>query len=141
MDEVFDITLGHRRLKWCCWKYSPLWRCCLPSLAFTAQSRIRWLNGLRRWAFVGRWERNRVTFLRLILRQALGLTLAGVAVGLSGAFALTRAMQTLLFQVSPIDPATFTCVAVGFVIVALAASFIPASHALRIDPMAALRYE
>ncbi|HYL73612.1 MAG TPA: ABC transporter permease [Bryobacteraceae bacterium] len=77
--------------------------------------------------------------LKLVLGQGLGLTLAGVVLGIGGAFALTRVMKTLLFQVSATDPLTFAGIALLFVIVALAASYIPAWRASRIDPMAALR--
>jgi putative ABC transport system permease protein len=77
--------------------------------------------------------------LRLVLRQGLALSLAGVTIGVAGAFALTRVMKNLLFHVTATDPATFAGIAVVFIIVALAASYIPARRAARIDPMAALR--
>jgi putative ABC transport system permease protein len=77
--------------------------------------------------------------LKLVLRQGLYLALAGIAIGIGGAFALTRTMKTQLFQVDATDPATFAIIAVLFVVVALAASFIPAVRASRIDPMTALR--
>ncbi len=77
--------------------------------------------------------------LRLVIGQGLALALAGIAVGLGGAFALTRVMQTLLFDVSATDPTTFAGIALFFLLVALAASYIPARRAARIDPMAALR--
>ncbi len=77
--------------------------------------------------------------LRLVLSQALGLTLGGVAIGVGGAFALTRVLNSLLFHVSGADPATFIGVSLLFVLVALAAGYIPARRATRIDPLAALR--
>jgi len=77
--------------------------------------------------------------LRLVVGQGIGLALAGVAVGIGGAVALTRVMKGLLFHVSATDPATFAGIAVLFIIVALAASCIPAHRATRIDPMEALR--
>ena len=77
--------------------------------------------------------------LWLVVGQGLALTLAGIAIGLGGAFAATRVLQTFLFQVSPTDPATFVGIALFFLAVALAASYIPARRAARIDPMAALR--
>jgi len=77
--------------------------------------------------------------LRVIIRQGLLLTLAGIAIGLIGASALTRVMKAVLFHVSATDPATFAGVALLFLLVALAASYIPARRATRIDPMAALR--
>ena len=63
----------------------------------------------------------------------------GIALGLTGALALTRALSSLLYGVGATDPATFAAVALLFLVVALAASYIPARRATRIDPMAALR--
>jgi len=77
--------------------------------------------------------------IRLMLGQGLGLTLIGIALGIGGAFALTRVMKKLLFDISATDPATFAGIALLFIVVGLAASFIPALRASRIDPMAALR--
>ena len=62
-----------------------------------------------------------------------------MAAGIGGAFALTRVMKNLLFQVNATDPKTFAAIGLLFVVVALAASYIPARRATRIDPMAALR--
>jgi putative ABC transport system permease protein len=77
--------------------------------------------------------------LGLVVGQGIRLALAGVAVGIAAAFGLTRLMTTVLFHVTPTDPATFVAVALLFLLVALAASYIPARRATRIDPMAALR--
>ena len=79
--------------------------------------------------------------LRLVLGQGARLALIGVLIGAAGAFALTQLMRTLLFEVSPNDPWTFGNVAVLLTLVALAASYIPARRATRVDPMVALRYE
>jgi ABC-type antimicrobial peptide transport system permease subunit len=77
--------------------------------------------------------------LRLVIAQGLGLTLIGVGFGVVGALAVTRLAQSLLFHTSPTDPATFTTIALLFVVVALLASYVPARRATRIDPMTALR--
>jgi ABC-type antimicrobial peptide transport system permease subunit len=77
--------------------------------------------------------------LRLVMGQCLGLSLAGIATGIAGALALTHVMESLLFQVSTTDPATFVSVAVLFLLVALSASYVPARRATRIEPMSALR--
>jgi putative ABC transport system permease protein len=81
-----------------------------------------------------------VDILQLVLGQALGLTLAGAVLGIGAAFALTRVMKSLLFQVSATDPLTFAGITVLLLLVALAASYIPARRATRIDPTAALRF-
>ncbi len=78
---------------------------------------------------------------RMVLRQGMLLAVAGVVLGLAGALALTRSMRALLFGIAATDAATYTTVAVLLALVALAASYIPARRAARIDPMACLRSE
>ncbi len=79
--------------------------------------------------------------LKLVLKDGLGLAVIGVAVGLAGAFALTRLMTSLLFAVKPTDAATFVVVAVCLLVTALLACYIPARRATKVDPLVALRYE
>ncbi len=79
--------------------------------------------------------------LKLMLRQGMGLTLIGVAIGLAAALALTRVMKSLLFNVSATDPATFVCITLLLVIVAILAIYIPARRATKVDPLMALRHE
>ena len=79
--------------------------------------------------------------LRLVMRDGAKIALFGIALGMAGAFALTRLMASLLFEVKPTDPATFADVAILLALVALAACYIPARRAMRVDPMVALRYE
>ena len=76
---------------------------------------------------------------RLFVREGAGLTLIGVACGLAGAVAVTRALSTLLFGVTTTDPLTFAAVAALLALVALLASYLPARRAARVDPMSALR--
>ncbi|MGH9745226.1 MAG: ADOP family duplicated permease [Candidatus Acidiferrales bacterium] len=79
--------------------------------------------------------------LRLVVGQGVKLALVGIAAGCVAALALTRLMMSLLFEVSPADPLTFLGVAIVLALVAMAACFIPARRAMRVDPMTALRYE
>jgi putative ABC transport system permease protein len=82
---------------------------------------------------------NRSDILRLILSQGMVLTLAGLALGLIGAFVFTRLIQSMLFGVTTADPATFAVVPLVLVAVALLASYLPARRAARVQPAAALR--
>jgi len=77
----------------------------------------------------------------MILGQTLELTLIGVGLGLAGAFVLTRFLASLLFGIGTYDPVTFLGVAFLQITVALAASYVPARRAMRVDPIVALRYE
>jgi putative ABC transport system permease protein len=75
------------------------------------------------------------------VRQGMELAAIGVAVGLLGALALSRAMASLLFGVTATDPLTFGAVAFILAVVAFTATVIPARHATSVDPMVALRDE
>ncbi|HEX8878547.1 MAG TPA: ABC transporter permease [Candidatus Acidoferrum sp.] len=83
----------------------------------------------------------RKDILQLVLRESLGITLAGVAIGVVGALALSRLLSAQLFEVTPADPLTFITVPITLCCAALVAAYVPARRAMRVDPMVALRYE
>jgi putative ABC transport system permease protein len=139
MDEVIDASIGQRRLTMLLLGVFAGVALLLAMvgiygvIAYSVAQRTQEV-GIRRALGAQPGD-----ILRLVLRQALGLALAGVAIGIGGALAVTRVMKGLLFQVSATDPATYIGIGLLFIVVASAASYIPARRATRIDPMAALR--
>jgi putative ABC transport system permease protein len=83
----------------------------------------------------------RADVLLLVLRQGMWLAFLGSLTGIAGALLISRLMTKLLYGVQPTDPATFVTVAAGLGAVAVMACYVPARRAIRVDPMAALRYE
>jgi len=79
--------------------------------------------------------------LGLVLKQGAVLAFIGLAIGLGAALALTRLMASLLFGIRATDPVTFVLMPAVLAAIVLAASYIPARRATKVDPMVALRYE
>jgi len=77
----------------------------------------------------------------MVLRGGLKLAGAGLIIGCAGALALTRVLRSLLFGVTPTDPPVFAAIAALLVVIAVAASIVPARRAARVDPSASLRQE
>jgi predicted permease len=90
-----------------------------------------------RMALGAQWQ----DIVRLIVGHGARLALIGTAIGIAASLALTRLMKTLLFGVSATDPITFVSVSILLIIVAVAACYIPARRAMRVDPMVALRHD
>jgi putative ABC transport system permease protein len=79
--------------------------------------------------------------LRLIVQQGMIVAFTGIVIGLAASLALTRLLGTLLFDVSPTDPLTFTGVAALLLIVAFMACYLPARRAAKVDPLTAVRHD
>jgi predicted permease len=79
--------------------------------------------------------------VRLVLGQGLGMAIVGIVLGVAGALGLSRLTTSLLFGVSPADPATFSVVAAAIALVAMVACVVPTRRATRVDPLAAIRME
>jgi ABC-type antimicrobial peptide transport system permease subunit len=83
----------------------------------------------------------RRTVLKMVLREGMLLTTVGIGVGLALGVVLTRLISSQLYNLSATDPTTFTTVSLFLTFVVLAASYLPARRATRVDPLVALRYE
>jgi ABC-type antimicrobial peptide transport system permease subunit len=81
----------------------------------------------------------RSTVRTLMLRQHVTPALVGIVVGLAGAFALSRFLASLLYGVKAVDPLTYVAVTAALIGVAIAACWVPATRAMRVDPLVALR--
>jgi putative ABC transport system permease protein len=104
-------------------------------MTYAVEQRTREI-GIRMALGAGAWE-----VLRLIIRQAVWMIAAGLALGLAGAMVLTRFLSSELWEVQSTDPATFVGVSLLLIAVALLACLVPTRRAVQVDPTIALRYE
>jgi putative ABC transport system permease protein len=79
--------------------------------------------------------------LVMVMKQGMSLVLVGIVLGVAGAYAVTRTIRSLLFEVGTTDPLTFVAVLVLLAVVGFVASYVPARRATKVDPLEALRYE
>jgi putative ABC transport system permease protein len=79
--------------------------------------------------------------LVMVMKQGMSLVLVGIVLGVAGAYAVTRTIRSLLFEVGTTDPLTFVAVLVLLAVVGFVASYVPARRATQVDPLEALRYE
>jgi putative ABC transport system permease protein len=141
MDEVIANSLAPRRFKMLLLGLFALLALALAAvgiygvIAYSCSQRIHEF-GIRMAVGADRGD-----ILRLVIGQGFRLAMIGVAIGVAGALALTRFLSTFLYSVKPTDPLTFTSVSLLLVGVGLAACYIPARRATKVDPMVALRYE
>jgi ABC-type antimicrobial peptide transport system permease subunit len=141
MDDLLESSLGQRRLSMILLGAFSVIALLLASigiygvLAYMVTQRSREL-GIRMALGAARGR-----VLRLVISQGMSLVLAGIAIGLVGAFALTRLLASQLYSIRPNDPATFAGVSFLLAAIALLATLIPALRATRVDPVVALREE
>jgi len=109
---------------------------CPPDLISYSVTQRRPEIGMR-MALGAQWQ----DIVCLIVGHGARLALVGIAIGIDASFSLTRLMKTLLFSVSATDPITFIAVSILLLVVAVAACYIPARRAMRVDPMVALRHD
>jgi putative ABC transport system permease protein len=141
MDDLLESSLGQRRLSMILLGAFSAIAMLLASigiygvLAYSVTQRSREL-GIRMALGAARGR-----VLRLVIGQGMVLALIGIAIGLVGAFALTRLLGAQLYSITPTDPGTFVGVSLLLAAIALVATLVPALRATRVDPVVALREE
>ena len=141
MDELLGLSLSERRFNMTLLALFAGLAVILASIgiysvvAYTTSQRTHEI-GIRMAVGASRSD-----VLELVISQSARLAVIGMAVGTLGVFVFTRVMSSLLFDVAPTDPATIIGTAIVMAVVVLVASYAPASRAMRINPMLALRYE
>jgi len=141
LEQQVDETLGHERLVT---TLASLFGVLALLLACAGLYGVLSYSVSRRTQEIGirmALGAKRTDVLTLVLRQGMSLAVLGIAIGLSGAFVVTRYLESLLFEVRAADPLTFAVTSVALAAVALAACYLPARRATRVDPVITLRSE
>lgn len=141
MDEIVSTTTADSRFD--AWLFGAFAALALALTAIGIYGLVSFTVARRTGEFGTRMAlgASRANILRLVLKQGVTLTIAGLVAGLAGALVLARSLSSLLFGVAATDPLSFAVVSVVLLSVGVLASYIPARRATRTDPMAALRYE
>lgn len=141
LDQIFSSSLDHRRFSLVIFGFFGTAALLLAAMG---------IYGVTAYAVAQRTQEigirialgaQMIDVLKLVLRKAMVPVLIGAVIGLASAYAATRVMANLLFQVAPTDVATFVAVPTILILVALVACLIPARRATKVDPLIALRYE
>jgi putative ABC transport system permease protein len=141
MDQVFSESVSVRRQLTALMAFFSAVALVLAAVGLAG---VMWYSVSQRTHEIGvrmTFGARQADILQLVLRRGLSLTLAGIAIGLGVAIAVTRMLASYLYGVSPNDPTAFALAPVVLVSVALLASYIPARRAARVDPIQALRCE
>ena len=141
MDQIISISLGPRRFSMILLGAFAAFALALASIGIFGVTSYVVGQQTREIAVRMALGAQPREILRLVLASGGSLAIAGIGGGLVLAFGLTRLMKSLLYGVRPTDPLTFAAVAVLLLTIALAACYLPARHASRVDPMLALRFE
>ena len=139
LDEAVERSVGTRRLTNRLLAWFSIAAVALASLGIYGVTALSVGQRVQEFGVRLALGASRAAVLRLVLRQGLTLAIIGVAIGLAGAAWLTQYVSTLLFNVAPLDPATFAAATLTLVAVALVACYVPARRATRTDPLVALR--
>ena len=139
LDEAVERSVGTRRLTNRLLAWFSIAAVVLASLGIYGVTALSVGQRVQEFGVRLALGASRAAVLRLVLRQGLTLAIIGVAIGLAGAAWLTQYVSTLLFNVAPLDPATFAAATLTLVAVALIACYVPARRATRTDPLVALR--
>ena len=141
MESIVDQSLGQQRLNFVLLVAFAGLAMLLSAIGIYSVQSYAVRQGMRELGIRIALGAQRSDVFVLVVGQGLKLSLIGISIGLTASFGLTRLMASQLYGLSATDPLTFAAVAIVLALVALAACYIPARRATRVDPMVALRNE